>query len=227
MTAITGQAKLSMTSVYFWALILPSSTVKVPTPSQVMQPQIIKLARTPRPGYKHGGVHSSPGHRQISTRLSIPKSTLHSSLYITFFQKSFTVVCLFNLHHASHFLTLQSRILMLFVYNTLVIFCVKQVSLNSSIRYKSSPILIENISNFPEWTFSVKFYNPIKFSSVPGVNKDGLPDLSLFSTVPRCLKQFKTLYIVGSGCPVSRAIAGPFSPALCKAAIAFSRDKDR
>ena len=205
MTAITGQAKLSMTSVYFWALILPSSTVKVPTPSQVMQPQIIKLARTPRPGNKHGGVHSSPGRRQISTRLSIPKS-----IYITFFQKSFTVVCLFNLHHASHFLTLQSRILMLFVYNTLVIFCVKQVSLNSSIRYKSSPILIENISNFPEWTFSVRFYNPIMFSSVPGVNKDGLPDFSLFSTVPRCLKQFKILYIVGSRCPVSQCYCRSF-----------------
>jgi hypothetical protein len=56
--------------------------------------------------FVHGGVHSSPGRRQLSTHLSIPNSTLHSSLYITFFQKSFTVVCLFNLHHASHFLTL-------------------------------------------------------------------------------------------------------------------------
>jgi len=63
-----------------------------------MQPQIIKLTRTPRPGFKQAGVHSSPGRRQISTRLSIPNSTLHSSLYITFFQKSFTVLCLFNLH---------------------------------------------------------------------------------------------------------------------------------
>ena len=34
------------------------------------------------------------------------KSTLHSSLYITFFQKSFTVLCLFKLHHANHFLIL-------------------------------------------------------------------------------------------------------------------------
>jgi hypothetical protein len=58
------------------------------------------------------------------------------------------------------------------------------------------------------------------------VNKDGLPDLSLFSTVPRCLKHFKTPYIVDSGCPVSRAIVDPFSPALCKAAIAFFSEKD-
>ena len=82
--------------------------------------------------------------------------------------------------------------------------------------YRSSPILIENISNFPEWTFSVRFYNLIKFSSVPGVNKDGLPDLSLFSTVPRCLKRFKTLYIVGSRCPVSHAIAGLSVPLCAK-----------
>ena len=41
-------------------------------------------------------------------------------------------------------------------------------SLNSSNKYRSSPIFIENISSFPEWTFSVRFYNPIKFSSVPG-----------------------------------------------------------
>jgi hypothetical protein len=55
------------------------------------------------PGFRHGGVHSSPGRREMSTRLSTPNSTLHSSLYITFFQKSFTVLCLFNLHHASRF----------------------------------------------------------------------------------------------------------------------------
>jgi hypothetical protein len=58
-----------------------------------------------------------------------------------------------------------------------------------------------------------------------GVKKDVLPDLSLFSTVPRCLKRFKTPYIVDSGCPVSRAIADPFSPALCKAAIVFFSDR--
>jgi hypothetical protein len=58
-----------------------------------------------------------------------------------------------------------------FFYNTLVIFCFIHFSLNSSIRYRSSPILIENISNFPEWAFSVRFYNPIKLSSVPVVKK--------------------------------------------------------
>ena len=84
------------------------------------------------------------------------------------------------------------------------------VSMNSSIRDRSSPILIEHISTFPEWTFSVRFYNPIKFSSVPGVNKDGLPDLSLFSRVPRCIKRFKTLYIVGSGCSVSQCYCRSF-----------------
>jgi hypothetical protein len=30
------------------------------TPSYVMQPQILKLTRTPRTGFKNGGVHSSP-----------------------------------------------------------------------------------------------------------------------------------------------------------------------
>ena len=44
-----------------------------------------------------------------------------------------------------------------------------------------------------------------------GVNKDGLPYRSSFSTVPRCLKCFKTPYSVGSGCPVSRAIVTPYS----------------
>jgi hypothetical protein len=30
---MTWQTKLSLTSIYFWALILPSTTLKVPTPS--------------------------------------------------------------------------------------------------------------------------------------------------------------------------------------------------
>ena len=48
-----------------------------------------------------------------------------------------------------------------FFYNTLVIFCFKQFSFNSSIRYRSNPILVY-ISNFLEWTFFfVRFYNPI------------------------------------------------------------------
>jgi hypothetical protein len=49
---------------------------------------------------------------------------------------------------------------MLFFNNTLialVIFCFIQFSLNSPIRYRSSSILIENISYFLEWTFSVRF----------------------------------------------------------------------
>jgi len=91
----------------------------------------------------------------------------------------------------------------MFLYNTLVIFCFIHNSLNSSIRYRSSPIPIENISNFVEWMFSVRFYNPIKFSSVPGgVNKDYPISPRLLSTVPRCLKRFKTLYIVDSGYPM-------------------------
>jgi hypothetical protein len=52
-------------------------------------------------------------------------------------------------------------------------------------QIKVEPILIEIISNFLEWKFSVRFYYPIMFSSVRGVKKDGLPDLSSFSTVPR------------------------------------------
>ena len=50
--------------------------------------------------------------------------------------------------------------------------------------------------------------------------------ISHLSTVPRCLKRFKTPYIVDSECPVSCFIVGPFSPALCKAAIAFFSEKD-
>jgi hypothetical protein len=46
------------------------------------------------------------------------------------------------------------------------VYCFIQFSLNSSIWYRLSPILIENICNFPEWTFSVRFYNPIQFSGV-------------------------------------------------------------
>jgi hypothetical protein len=55
-------------------LLLPSTTVKADTPSYVMQPQILKLTRTPRTGFKNGGVHSSPVRLQISTRLSIHTS---------------------------------------------------------------------------------------------------------------------------------------------------------
>jgi hypothetical protein len=55
--------------------------------------------------------------------------------------------------------------------------------------------------HFPEWAFSVRFYNPIKLSSVPGCQQRWP---TLFSTVPRCLKCFITPYIVGSGCPVKR-----------------------
>ena len=49
--------------------------------------------------------------------------------------------------------------------------------------------------------------------------KMGLPDRSLISTVPHCLKHFRTPYIVDSECSVSRAIVGPFSPAFYRAAI--------
>ena len=68
----------------------------VPTPSYVIKPPIIKLA--PRPGFKHWGVHSSSGRFHIKTRLSMPSFTLLSSLKITLFQWSVTVLCLFNLH---------------------------------------------------------------------------------------------------------------------------------
>ena len=115
------------------------------------------------------------------------------------------------------FLTLQSRVQMLF-YNTLVIFCFIQFSLNSSISYRSRSILIENISIFPEWTFSVRFNNSIKFSSVPGC-KQRWPTRPLLVFHSSIL--YKTQYIVGSGCLVSRAIAGPFSTAL----IAFFSDR--
>ena len=61
---------------------------------------------------------------------------------------------------------------------------------------------------------------PHKVFECPGVStKMGLPDLSLISTVPRCLKHFRTPYIVDSECPVSRAIVGPFSPAFYRTAI--------
>ena len=84
-----------------------------------------------------------------------------------------------------------------------MIFWFIQFSLN---RYRSSPILIENISYFLEWTFSIRFYNSIEFSSVPGCQQRWLTrSLLLFITVPRC---FTPPYIVGSGCPVSRDISG-------------------
>jgi hypothetical protein len=38
--------------------------------------------------------------------------------------------------------------------------------------------------------------------------------------------RFKTQYTDDSGYPISRVIAGPFNPAVCKAAIAFFSDKD-
>ena len=84
-----------------------------------------------------------------------------------------------------------------------MIFWFIQFSLN---RYRSSPILIESISYVLEWTFSVRFYNSIEFSSVAGCQQRWLTrSLLLFITVPRC---FKPPYIVGSGCPVSRDISG-------------------
>ena len=101
-------------SIYFAAFILPFITVNVPTPSYVLQPKILKLIRAPRPGFKHWGVHSSPGRLHIRTRLSMPTSTLHSSLKITLFQWSVTVLFLFNLHHARRFLTFSARLLMAF-----------------------------------------------------------------------------------------------------------------
>jgi hypothetical protein len=54
-----------------------------------------------------------------------------------------------------------------YFYNTLVIFCFLHFSLNSLIRFRLISMLIENKSNFLEWMFSVRYYNPRKFSSVP------------------------------------------------------------
>jgi hypothetical protein len=64
MTCNNGPNKVINDFNIFVALILPSTTVKVPTPSWVMNTQITKLTRQPRPGFKHGGVHSFPDCRQ-------------------------------------------------------------------------------------------------------------------------------------------------------------------
>ena len=56
--------------------------------------------------HEHYDLDSSMVESILRRVVTIPNSTLHSSLYITFFQKSFTVLCLFTLHHASRFLTL-------------------------------------------------------------------------------------------------------------------------
>jgi hypothetical protein len=67
---------------------------------------------------------------------------------------------------------------------------------------------IESGSNIVDLQLQPHF----RFRVSRSADKDGLSDLSSLSTVPRCLKRFKTPYIVDSGCPVSRAIADPFSP---------------
>ena len=147
-----------MTSIHLLALILPSTTIKVPTPSQFMQTQIIELARqprTPRPGFKHGGVNFSPGRRQISTRLSIP--------HIPYIHHNKSPSARNHLHFCAYSIYTMPAVFSksdAYFYNTLVIFCFLQFFLNSLIR------LIESKSSFLEWTFSVRFYNPIKFSSV-------------------------------------------------------------
>jgi hypothetical protein len=99
-----------------------------------------------------------------------------------------------------------SREFWCFFYNTLVIFCFIQFSLNSSIRYRSSPIYSLKIL-VTSWSerFLSDLTTAYSFRVSRGVNKDGLPNLSLFSTVPRCLERFKTPYIAGSGCPVSNS----------------------
>ena len=95
-----------------------------------------------------------------------------------------------------------------YFYNTLVILCFLHFSLNSLIRFRLISMLIENKSNFLEWTFSVRYYKPRKFSSVPRCQHI-LHTRSLL-VFHSCLILFKIPYIVGSGFPVWRAIVGTF-----------------
>ena len=104
--AMTCQTKLSLISIYFVGINITinnyqSTHTFIDEAAQYHQTYSITI-----PGFNQGAVHFLSGRRQVSTQLSIPNSTLHSSLKITFFQKSFTVLCLFDLHHASPFLTL-------------------------------------------------------------------------------------------------------------------------
>ena len=63
-------------------------------------------------------------------------------------------------------LTLLSRLLMLFFYNTHVIFCFVQFSLNSLIGYRSSPLLIDN---FLEWSRLLRTSGVLSTSSIRSV----------------------------------------------------------
>lgn len=73
-------------SVYYSALILPLTIVKVPDPFQRIHPKFIRLNLVTRPGQKHCNIHSSLGLRHTRMRLFFPMMNLHSSENIIRFQ---------------------------------------------------------------------------------------------------------------------------------------------
>jgi hypothetical protein len=111
-----------------------------------MQPQIIKLTRKLRPGFKHGGVHSSPDRRQTSTQLFIlmlpyihhtsPSSRNHLQLCAS---SIYTMPAIFW-HCSCEFCLLFHTIFFVEHFNLM------------------NPMLIENICKFPS-TFFVRFYS--------------------------------------------------------------------
>jgi hypothetical protein len=122
--------------------------------------QIIKLTRALRPGFKHDGVHSVPG--SSANKYVV----VHFQFYLIFITINHLlpeiIYCFvpFQFTPWPSFFDIVVANSDTFFYNTLVIFFFKQFSLNSSIRYRSNTILVY-ISNFLEWTFFVRFYNPI------------------------------------------------------------------
>jgi hypothetical protein len=94
--------------------MFPFTVVKVPTPLNVIQPQIIKLILALQPGLRHWGSHSSPGFRHTKTRLFSPTMSLHSSENVTRLQSLSTVQYLFPRAQARRPLTFASRILIFF-----------------------------------------------------------------------------------------------------------------
>jgi hypothetical protein len=94
--------------------MFPFTVDKVPTPLNVIQPQIIKLILALQPGLRHWGSHSSPGFRHTKTRLFSPTMILHSSENITRLQSLSTVQYLFPRAQARRPLTFASRILICF-----------------------------------------------------------------------------------------------------------------
>ena len=94
--------------------MFPFTVAKVPTPLNVIQPQIIKLILALQPELRHWGRHSSPGFRHTKTRLFSPTMILHSSENITRLQSLSTVQYPFPRAQAKWPLTFASLILIFF-----------------------------------------------------------------------------------------------------------------